>query len=324
MLDRFRCAVAATSLFAAIAAPAAALTPSEIFAKVSPSVWLVHADHAAAGVGEDGSAVMIGARTVVTACHVVDGATSVRISREGGKLNVPVAQVTKDPDRARDLCLLTVSEDLPGAPAAIAPIDSVKVGERVYAVGAPLRLELSLTDGLVSALRPVANEPLPDIQVSATTAPGSSGGGLFDEDGRLVGVTLSIAGPNSETISFAYPAQWVLELPNRVLAARQTWREHLAASGLPMGADGDAAASGYAEISDLTKIPLGDKPAKGVADAYRQFLLLSKPRAFLLTSDNRWGTVTDAVALDGLMRDCAAKGVRCRFYAVDDAVVWRP
>jgi hypothetical protein len=93
---------------------------------------------------------------------------------------------------------------------------------------------------------------------------------------------------------------------------------------VPLGPDCDAAASGYAEINDVAKIPLGDKPAKGVADAYRQFLLLSKPRAFVLTSDDRWGTVTDAAALDGLMRDCAAKAVRCRFYVVDDAVVWRP
>src|SRR6202012_5074381 len=129
----------------------------------------------------------------------------------------------------------------------------------VYAVGAPLRLELSLTDGLVSAMRPVPNETLPDIQFSATTAPGSSGGGLFDEEGRLVGVTLSIASPNSETLSFAYPAQWVLELPNRVQAARDAWRAHLASAGVPLGPDGDAAASGYAEINDVAKIPLGDK-----------------------------------------------------------------
>ena len=44
----------------------------------------------------------------------------------------------------------------------------------------------------------------------------------------------------------------------------------------------------------------------------------------MLTSDERWGTVSDAAALDALMKDCATRGVRCRLYAVDDAVVWRP
>jgi S1-C subfamily serine protease len=285
---------------------------------------MVQADHASPETGIGGSAVEIGARTLVTACHVVNAATSVQVRRDSGKTVVPVAQVTRDPDRARDLCLLTVTEDLPAAPVAVAPSASVTIGEHVYAIGAPLGLELTLTEGLVSALRQIPGEPLPDIQFSATTAPGSSGGGLFDDQGRLIGVTVSIASKESEGLSFAYPAEWTMELSNRVLEARRIWRTRLTADGVPLGPDGDAAASGYAELSDVAKIPVGDKPAKGVADAYRQFLLLAKPRAFVLTSDGRWGTVTDPAALDALMKDCAARDVRCRLYAVDDAVVWRP
>jgi serine protease Do len=319
-----RLAAAIVLALAAAARPAAALTPADLYAKVSPSVWMVQADHASPGTGEAGSAVALGSRTLATACHVVDGATSVQVTHDKGKTMFPVSQVTHDPGHGRDLCMLTVNEDLTGAPVVIAPGDSIVVGERVYALGAPLGLELSLTEGLVSSLRPMPGETLPAIQFSAATAPGSSGGGLFDDQGRLVGLTVSLASKESENLSFAYPAQWTVELSARVMEARRVWRARLAATGVPLGPNGDAAASGYAELSDVTKIPLGGKPAKGVADAYRQFLLLAKPRAFMLTSDERWGTVSDAAALDALMKDCAARGVRCRLYAVDDAVVWRP
>lgn len=307
-----------------IASPAIALTPQALFAQASPSVWMVQASHDSANATSLGSAVVIGSRTLVTACHVVHGATSVRVTHDSGKVSASVTEVVQDPDRARDLCLLTVDEDLPAPPAPIAPIGSVAVGEPVYAIGAPLGLELTLTAGLVSALRPIPNEALPDIQISAATAPGSSGGGLFDGQGRLVGVTVAIASVNSESLGFAYPAEWTIELPKRVTAAREAWRAGLAANGVAVGADGDASSSGFAELNDFTKVPLGDKPSQGVREAYRAFLLLAKPRAFVLTSDGRWGTVTNVDALDGLMRDCAAKGVRCRLYAVDDAVVWRP
>lgn len=300
------------------------LTPQALFAQVSPAVWMVQAFHDSGSPAAIGSAVVIGSRTLVTACHVLKGATSVKVTHDNGKAEAPVALVTHDPDHARDLCLLTVDEDLPARPAAIAPASSVAVGEPVYAIGAPLGLELSLTQGLVSALRPIAGEALPDIQVSAATAPGSSGGGLFDSQGRLVGVTVAIASANSENLTFAFPAEWVNEAPKRVGEARAAWRASLAAHGLPMGPDGDVASSGYAELSDFTKVPTAGKPADGVQRAYREFLLMAKPRAFILTSDGRWGSVTDAGALDALMKDCAARQVSCRFYAVDGAVVWRP
>jgi serine protease Do len=300
------------------------MTASEVFAQASPAVWVVQADHASAGVGEAGSAVQIGPRTLVTACHVVDGATSIRVTHDKGKATIAIAQVIRDPDKTRDLCQLSVTEDLPAPPAVVAPADSVTVGERVYAIGAPLGLELTLTEGLVSALRTLPKESLPEIQFSAATAPGSSGGGLFDDKGRFVGVTVAIASKESENLSFAYPAQWTQELPKRVEEARRVWRAGLAANGVALGPDGNAAPSGYAELSDIAKVPVTGKPAKAVTDAYRQFLLMAKPRAFVLTSDDHWGTVTDAAALDALLKDCVAKSVRCHLYAVDDAVVWRP
>ena len=88
------------ALVAALAlAPAAAraLTPQEIFAKVSPAVWVVRAHHAQDGSTALGSAVVIAPRLLVTACHVVAGATAVEVARDAGKSIVPIATVTPGP-----------------------------------------------------------------------------------------------------------------------------------------------------------------------------------------------------------------------------------
>jgi S1-C subfamily serine protease len=303
---------------------AAAMTPQDLFAKLSPTIWVVRAQHGDSPTYGMGSAVAIAPRLLVTACHVVAAATGVTIARDSGKRVVKIDTVTPDPDHSRDLCLLTTDEALPAVPAVIAPIDSVKVGEKVYAIGSPLGLELSLTDGLVSALRVAQNETLPDIQTTAAIAPGSSGGGLFDEDGRLVGVTVAIASKETDNLAFAYPAQWVMELPARVETARRRWFEALAANGVALDANGLPTGSGFAPLDNVAAVPTGANSVTGVGDAYKQFLLLNKPRAFVVTSDGRWGAVSDAGALDSLLKDCAARKVECRLYAVDDTVVWRP
>ncbi|HEX4199185.1 MAG TPA: serine protease [Caulobacteraceae bacterium] len=319
-------AVTALTLASGAMAPgaAAAMTPQDLFAKVSPDIWVVRAQHGASPTFAMGSAVAITPRLLVTACHVVNGATGVTIARDNGKRVVKINTVTPDPNHNRDLCLLATDQALDATPALIAPIESVKVGEKVYAIGSPLGLELTLTDGLVSALRVPPNETLPDIQTSAAVAPGSSGGGLFDEEGRLIGVTVAIASKETDNLAFAYPAQWVMEMPARIEAARKRWADALAANGVAMDPNGLPTGSGYAAIDNVGAVPTGGNSATGVGDAYKQFLLLNKPRAFMLTSDGRWGAVSDADSLDGLLKDCAQRNVQCRLYAVDNTVVWRP
>ena len=311
---------------AVIGAPVAAqaLTPAEVFAKVAPSVWVVKALQPDPNHGVMGSAVVLGPRTLVTACHVVRSSVSVSVTHSGSQKSYPIAQITPDPSVARDLCILTTTEDISGPAVDVAPSDSVKVGNKVFAIGAPLGLELTLSDGLVSSLRASPGEALPTIQSSAPVAPGSSGGGLFDTQGRLIGLTLSTAGAGTATLNFSDPAAWALEVPARIEAARQAWRKQITALGVTMGPDGDAAPSGYAVIGDIGKVPTAGMPSKGVAEAYQQFLLLSKPRAFLVTSDHQWGAVSDAAALAEQFKDCQTRHATCRLYAVDDAVVWKP
>jgi S1-C subfamily serine protease len=85
-------------------------------------------------------------------------------------------------DSTHDLVRLRV----PGLTAPPLPLrlsTELRIGERVYAVGAPQGLELSLSEGLISGLR--LFEGVRVIQTTAAISAGSSGGGLFDDRGRL-------------------------------------------------------------------------------------------------------------------------------------------
>jgi S1-C subfamily serine protease len=99
------------------------------------------------------------------------------------------------------------------APAVvIGSTKTLKVGAKVYAIGAPKGLELTLSDGIVSSLREVDGGQY--IQTTAAISPGSSGGGLFDENGALVGLTTFYLA-EGQNLNFAVPVEWVKELPKR-------------------------------------------------------------------------------------------------------------
>jgi hypothetical protein len=88
-----------------------------------------------------------------------------------------------------------------------------------------------LSEGLISGLR--GEDPrVPLIQTTAPISPGSSGGGLFDADGRLVGITtLIFVGRErlAQSINFALPADWIREVPERAAAALAKRKEQAAA-----------------------------------------------------------------------------------------------
>ncbi|WP_431274302.1 S1C family serine protease [Variovorax ureilyticus] len=156
-----------------------------------------------------GSAVVIAPELAVTNCHVLTKSASVTIRRE----TVQYTARRDTSDEARDLCLMTV----PGlrAPAVtLGHESSLRPGMRVYAIGSPRRLEQTISDGLLSALRRDPAGELQMVQTSAPISPGSSGGGLFDAHGRLIGITTS-GMRDSQNLNFAVPARLVAELARR-------------------------------------------------------------------------------------------------------------
>ncbi|MFA6148409.1 MAG: serine protease [bacterium] len=190
------------------ASPDSVDTSEAVFRKASPSVVTVKIYS-----GEEkrltvqGSGVVVDHGVVVTNRHVVESGSEIRVIDRGQSHPASVVYA----DREYDMCALGVP-GLPAPPAEMASLQTVRVGQRVYAIGAPRGLELTISDGLVSAIRPYGTFPV--IQTNAAISKGSSGGGLFDTDGRLVGITTAAA-IEGQNINFALAADLVSQLPAR-------------------------------------------------------------------------------------------------------------
>jgi serine protease Do len=177
--ERLLAAVALALLSTTAAGQPADLTV--LFKRLAPSVVVIEGLDASGERHSQGSGVFT-AGGVVTNRHVVAEAASIRVRKQGRTWSATIARV--DPEH--DLALL----DVPGfaaRPVPLRPSAALETGERVYAIGSPQGLELSLSEGLISSLRPYEGVNL--IQTTAPISRGSSGGGLFDNGGRLVGVT---------------------------------------------------------------------------------------------------------------------------------------
>lgn len=197
----------------AICSAHAALPSDKLYAMLAPSVWRVVSFDADGKPLGQGSAVVIGPDALITNCHVLAKAKSFVVRQD----NVAIGGTLQYIDVERDMCQIAV-RNLKAPAVRIGDSDSLAVGQRIYALGNPLGLEMTLSDGLVSALRKDGNQRLRYIQISAPISPGSSGGGLFDEDGRLVGIT-SAGFDKGQNLNLAIPIKWLQELPGRSRAA---------------------------------------------------------------------------------------------------------
>ena len=125
---------------------------------------------------------------LATALHVVDRAEAITVRLADGRR---YAAELGAGDGASDLALLRIPVELPPLPLAPEPA----LGAPVCAVGNAFGLDLSVTCGVVSAVRRsgVGFNPVEDfIQTDASVNPGASGGALVDEEGRLVGLISAI------------------------------------------------------------------------------------------------------------------------------------
>jgi tetratricopeptide (TPR) repeat protein len=195
------------------------LSPQKLFSCLSPSVMVVESLDAKGSVIAFGSGVVIGSDHVITNRHVIEEGVSFRVEH-GGK-GWPAKLIRVDPDH--DLAELSVPE-LPDTAQPVVKRDSstLAVGEKVYAIGAPEGLELTISEGLVSGLRDLDKDRI--IQTSAAISPGSSGGGLFDAQGRLVGITTFYL-KEGQSLNFALPAEWAESLDDQPVKATASSNE---------------------------------------------------------------------------------------------------
>ena len=147
---------------------------------------------------------------IVTNYHVIKGAHSAIVKLSSGAF-FPVASVLAS-DPQEDLAVLKVTgKNLPSL--QLADHDEVHVGDHVVAIGSPLGLEGTVSDGIVSALREDGSKRW--IQTTAPVSHGNSGGPLLDMTNHVVGVVSMGVNPQAgQNLNFAIPSAKVKELLN--------------------------------------------------------------------------------------------------------------
>ncbi len=127
---------------------------------------------------------------ILTNNHVVSGVDEVKVQLNDGRTaNARIVGA----DRRLDIAVLKI--DLPNLkPLPLGDSDAVEVGERVFAIGNPLGLEETVTDGIVSAKgRRISDEAGVDyLQTNAVINPGNSGGPLVNIRGEVIGINTQI------------------------------------------------------------------------------------------------------------------------------------
>ncbi len=194
-------------LIASLTTEAAALSPTELYTRAGQTVLLLEGRDANDAVTRQASAIALGDGVAATQCDLLVDASKWQVT-QGAR---SYAAYPRERDETRNLCRL----DVPGLRAptpVVAAREHTQVGQRVYAIGNALGLGLSLSEGLVSGIRSFGGESW--IQTTAALANGSEGGALFDEAGRLVGIT-DYGRRDGQNVNFAAPAAWLSEIAAR-------------------------------------------------------------------------------------------------------------
>ena len=190
-------------LSALVAMPTAADVDSAFITRLSMSVVKVRA-LATNGKTLLGSGVVVGPDEVLTNCHVTRDARSVAIVKSALNFNV----YSQKADVEHDLCLLR-TDPMPLRPVAVRSLTSVKPGERSFYFGFTGGIESFFAQGNVTALHGLDGSSV--IETTSGFSLGASGGGLFDEQGRLLGITTFLAAGHKGAY-YAMPADWLERL----------------------------------------------------------------------------------------------------------------
>ena len=196
------------------------LTAQEIYQRVNPSVVTVMVqldDSVSVGTG----VIFRADGYILTNYHVLAGGRDCTVAMDTGR-TYEARYVAGD--ERNDLAVLKV--ELTGLPAAtFGDSDQLVVGDKVYAIGNPLGVELrgTLTDGIVSAINrdvQVDGRTMTLVQTNAALNSGNSGGPLINACGQVVGINtikMSSDYSNVEGLGFAIPSASIRRLVNDLL-----------------------------------------------------------------------------------------------------------
>jgi hypothetical protein len=201
---------------------AQAQSAHNVYAQLNRSVGIVIVSTFEGQLIGSGSAVTVASQTMVTNRHVLLPGHRYQVYVNGGLYEAYMTIC----DSTQDLCLMEV-RNLEAKPVEFGDASKLNVGDAVYTLGAPNEIanivgvaavtkqksfsppQLTLSNGLITALRPLDDGHI--IQTNAAISPGSSGGGLFDANGRLIGIT-TFQMRSGQGLNMALPVNWVERL----------------------------------------------------------------------------------------------------------------
>lgn len=179
-------------------------TPRNIAQKSFPSVVLLvmHDTH-----GQplcQGSGFFVAEDIIASNYHVVDGSSGGSAKIVGRKDKFKIEGIVAQ-DPSCDIVLLKI-----GSPQAtqlqIGDSSALQVGDEIYAIGNPLGLEGTMSQGIISGVRSIGNDTL--LQITAPISPGSSGGPVLNSQGEVVGISVA-AFKGGQNLNFAIPSRYL-------------------------------------------------------------------------------------------------------------------
>jgi S1-C subfamily serine protease len=206
-----------------------------VVAQVRPSVVEIST---ASGLGS--GIVYDNLGDIVTNAHVVGNDTTFSITAQDGHTYTGSLVGVYPPD---DLAVVKISGTMSVGPAKFADSDKVRVGQIVMAIGNPLGLDSSVSEGIVSFNGRTVSEGggvvlRAAIQTSAAINPGNSGGALVDLAGEVVGIpTLAATDPQlgggaAPGIGFAIPSNTVTKIADQLISQGKVTDSGRAALGI--------------------------------------------------------------------------------------------
>lgn len=178
--------------------------------RVKPAVVAIATYDANGEAVMTGSGFFLRPGQVVTNLHVVRGAVRAEVKTLDGKGKVFPVNGTLAVDEEGDLALLSVEMPLERARTTELASELPDEGETIFVIGNPLKLEGSVSDGIVSAVREVPNS-YRIIQITAPISHGNSGSPVFNLRGQVLGV-VTVKVTNGQNINLAIAAARVGEL----------------------------------------------------------------------------------------------------------------
>ncbi len=184
------------------------LSAEQIYEKVKDAVVVIYAYDYSDELAAQGSGVVLNDKGyVVTNYHVLSGNERIEIMHD--EEIVPYVDIIGI-DVEKDILILKIEEKKFPA-VKLGDVKSLKVGQRVYAIGSPMGFENTISEGIISGLRSYEELSKNYIQITASISPGSSGGAVVNDKGELIGIsTLTVK--DGQNLNFAIPIDDVLNV----------------------------------------------------------------------------------------------------------------